>query len=265
MKRSVDNNIMGWWFFKRETSKTPFGMTMPGRSYNAHTYRHGFTGHEKESDLAEGIYTTEYRLYDARVARWLSVDPLFEKYVGMSPYNYCMLNPVMMVDPDGRKFDLSNLSSEQQKIFNDNINILINLDNPEVSSVVSFLRDNQNFTILVDFNYNGDNAFSQYTNKLSWDPTNVLITNLDITLEPIVILSHELKHSFDFNKDYDKPTHEGQRYIEQLQVEESNLLHSPSMAEDSAVEFETKVYNALNETQIQTTRTDYTPKLRKKE
>jgi RHS repeat-associated protein len=79
----------------------PFGMTMPGRSYNAHTYRHGFTGHEKESDLAEGIYTTEYRLYDARVGRWLSVDPLFEKHVGMSPYNYCMLNPVMMVDPDG--------------------------------------------------------------------------------------------------------------------------------------------------------------------
>ncbi|MEE0912733.1 MAG: RHS repeat-associated core domain-containing protein, partial [Paludibacteraceae bacterium] len=84
------------------TDYYPFGMTMPSRSYNAHTYRHGFTGHEKESDLAEGIYTTEYRLYDARVGRWLSVDPLFEKYVGMSPYNYCMLNPVMMVDPDGR-------------------------------------------------------------------------------------------------------------------------------------------------------------------
>ena len=84
------------------TDYYPFGMTMPGRSYNAHTSRHGFTGHEKESDLAEGIYTTEYRLYDARVGRWLSVDPLFEKYVGMSPYNYCMLNPAMMVDPDGR-------------------------------------------------------------------------------------------------------------------------------------------------------------------
>ena len=66
-----------------------------------------FTGHEKESDLAESIYTTEYRLYDARVGRWLSVDPLFEKYVGISPYNCCMLNPVMMVDPDGRVLNLS--------------------------------------------------------------------------------------------------------------------------------------------------------------
>jgi len=38
------------------------------------------------------------------VGRWLSVDPLFEKYVGMSPYNYCAGNPVKFVDEDGRKF-----------------------------------------------------------------------------------------------------------------------------------------------------------------
>jgi RHS repeat-associated protein len=76
-----------------------------------------FTGHEKESDLAEGIYTTEYRLYDTRVGRWLSVDPLFEKYVGMSPYNYCMLNPVMMVDPDGRETEYieENLDEDDKK------------------------------------------------------------------------------------------------------------------------------------------------------
>ena len=83
------------------TDYYPFGMTMPGRSYNAHTYRHGFTGHEKESDLAEGIYTTEYRLYDARVGRWLSVDPLWEKNIDASPYSYCHGNPVMKVDVMG--------------------------------------------------------------------------------------------------------------------------------------------------------------------
>jgi hypothetical protein len=27
-----------------------------------------------ESDLADGIYTTEYRLYDTCVGRWLSVE-----------------------------------------------------------------------------------------------------------------------------------------------------------------------------------------------
>lgn len=101
MKRSVDNNIKGQWFFKKETCKTPFGMTLPGRSYNAHTSRHGFTGHEKESDLAEGIYTTEYRLYDARVGRWLSVDPLMDN-AGESPYLYCSGMPMTYFDPVGR-------------------------------------------------------------------------------------------------------------------------------------------------------------------
>ena len=32
---------------------------------------------------------------------WLSVDPMSDKYPSMSPYNYCMNNPVILVDPDG--------------------------------------------------------------------------------------------------------------------------------------------------------------------
>lgn len=38
-------------------------------------------------------------------AMWLSVDPLFEKYAGMSPYNYCAGNPVKYIDPDGNVFE----------------------------------------------------------------------------------------------------------------------------------------------------------------
>ena len=81
----------------------PYGMTEPGRSWNAGDYRFGYTGHEKESDLAEGVYTTEFRLLDTRLGRWMSVDPLFGKYAGMSPYNYCEGNPVVYWDLDGRE------------------------------------------------------------------------------------------------------------------------------------------------------------------
>ena len=34
---------------------------------------------------------------------WLSVDPMADKYPSMSPYNYCVWNPVKLVDPDGEK------------------------------------------------------------------------------------------------------------------------------------------------------------------
>lgn len=33
---------------------------------------------------------------------WLGIDPLWEKNIGASPYNYCHGNPINMVDPDGR-------------------------------------------------------------------------------------------------------------------------------------------------------------------
>ena len=55
----------------------------------------------KELDEETGLYYYGARYLDPTHATWLSVDPLFEKYVGMTPYGYCAGNPVGLVDPDG--------------------------------------------------------------------------------------------------------------------------------------------------------------------
>ena len=34
---------------------------------------------------------------------WLSVDPMMDKYPSVSPYAYCLWNPVKLVDPDGNE------------------------------------------------------------------------------------------------------------------------------------------------------------------
>ena len=44
---------------------------------------------------------------------WLSVDPLADKYPGVSPYTYCANNPVGLVDEDGRE-----VSDDPYLIFN---------------------------------------------------------------------------------------------------------------------------------------------------
>ena len=56
----------------------------------------------KELDEETGLYYYGARYLDPTHAAWLSVDPLFEKYVGMTPYNYCSENPVKIVDPNGK-------------------------------------------------------------------------------------------------------------------------------------------------------------------
>ena len=43
--------------------------------------------------------------YTDRLSIWLSVDPLADKYLHLSPYAYYADNPVMLVDPDGREIE----------------------------------------------------------------------------------------------------------------------------------------------------------------
>ncbi len=60
-----------------------------------------FLFNAKELDNETGLYYYGARYLDPTGAMWLSVDPLFEKYAGMSPYNYCAGNPVVIIDPTG--------------------------------------------------------------------------------------------------------------------------------------------------------------------
>lgn len=47
------------------------------------------------------LYDFGARRYDPSISRWLSLDPLSDKYFNISPYAYCAGNPVNLVDPTG--------------------------------------------------------------------------------------------------------------------------------------------------------------------
>ena len=66
----------------------------------------------KELDRMHGLDTYDYgaRQYNPVTARWDRMDPLCEKYYSISPYVYCMNNPVMFLDPDGRTVEADSLS-----------------------------------------------------------------------------------------------------------------------------------------------------------
>ena len=61
-----------------------------------------FTGKENQAKQGAGeLYDSQARFMDTG-GRFLSIDPLAEKFYHLSPYAYCAGDPVNMVDPDGK-------------------------------------------------------------------------------------------------------------------------------------------------------------------
>ena len=64
----------------------------------------------KELDRMNGLDWYDYgaRHMDGALGRFTTMDPMCEKYYGISPYAYCANNPVNLVDPDGRDWYQTN-------------------------------------------------------------------------------------------------------------------------------------------------------------
>ena len=78
----------------------PYGDLFPNTSNDDSGNRYKYTGKESGDEI--GLYDFSARFLHTRFGRFTTIDPLAEKYSGISPYAYCNGNPVNFVDPDGR-------------------------------------------------------------------------------------------------------------------------------------------------------------------
>lgn len=82
----------------------PFGMAMPGRNISFGEYRYGFNGKENDNEvkgIEGGQQDYGMRIYDPRVGRFLSIDPLTYEYPYYSPYHFGGNSPIANIDLDG--------------------------------------------------------------------------------------------------------------------------------------------------------------------
>lgn len=82
----------------------PFGMTSRvGLPTNSVVYRYGFNGKEHDTEVKGWHNQQDYgmRIYDPRVGRFLSVDPIAPNYPSNSPYSYAEDSPISFEDIDG--------------------------------------------------------------------------------------------------------------------------------------------------------------------
>jgi RHS repeat-associated protein len=82
----------------------PFGMiSRAALPNNGQTYRFGFNGKENDNGVKGLGNQQDYgmRIYDPRVGRFLSVDPLTKGYPELTPYQFASNTPIQGIDLDG--------------------------------------------------------------------------------------------------------------------------------------------------------------------
>jgi RHS repeat-associated protein len=83
----------------------PFGMLIQERSYTATArgYRFGFNEKEGDNDVSGSgnQYDYGFRIYNPRLGKFLSVDPLTSSYPWYTPYQFAGNKPIWAIDLDG--------------------------------------------------------------------------------------------------------------------------------------------------------------------
>jgi len=81
----------------------PFGMLMPDRNLSYENCRFGFNNKEDDNEVYGNDNFQDYgmRMYNPRLGRFITVDPLTSKYPWFSPYQFAGNTPIQAIDLDG--------------------------------------------------------------------------------------------------------------------------------------------------------------------
>ncbi|MDR0863800.1 MAG: hypothetical protein LBO74_02565, partial [Candidatus Symbiothrix sp.] len=142
----------------QSTEYYPFGMPYAdGIGRGVQPYKFG--GKELEDMNGLNLYDFEARMLAFDISRFMTIDPLAEKYYSISPYAYCGNNPIKYVDPDGK--DLFDFRGN-----------FIARDNTHIIRVIN--RDGTETTLSRFYAYSGSNT--AVSNILSYYGNEVGIT-----------------------------------------------------------------------------------------
>lgn len=91
-------NVVEW------DSYYPYGERWGDGSIEQSGNRYRYNGKEEQFDFGLPYLDYGARMYDPATGRWLTQDPMAEKYYGISPYAFCAGNPMRYVDMDGMRW-----------------------------------------------------------------------------------------------------------------------------------------------------------------
>ena len=146
----------------------PFGMQMDGRSFTLpdSDYKFGFNGKESDDEVSGSgnQYDYGFRIYNPRIAKFLSVDPLTNSYPWYTPYQFAGNKPIHCIDLDGLEekeaflsddFTPQTLDEMEKYTRDEKRNLALNL-----------IRKYEN----MDYKSNKDESSMEYAKRMGIDP-----------------------------------------------------------------------------------------------
>jgi len=143
VKEPYTTNVSG------RVDSDPFGMMMEGRSWEVGSgYRYGFNGKEQDAETyGDGnIYDYGFRVYDPRLGKFLSIDPLTKSYPWYTPYQFAGNTPIWAIDVDGLEDQKTNNGSPSEpntaasntstSYFDDPMSVILNQKPSAESSIL---------------------------------------------------------------------------------------------------------------------------------
>ena len=76
-----------------------WGYLLENRTSGKDDIKNKFTGKERDKETTYDYFGARY--YDSRIGRWGTTEPLYDKYLSFSPYNYGVNNPLSLKDING--------------------------------------------------------------------------------------------------------------------------------------------------------------------
>jgi len=143
------------------TDYYPFGAPMAERAWQG-DYRFGFQGQEQDKEMWEGAVSFKYRVEDARLGRFFSVDPLHGNFPYYTPYQFAGNTPIEAKELEGLEPSHTAVKSPAEGKSE------ATLEDVDVAS------DVQDQTYCVVFNNVSQEKFQEVSDKFSTDPGSII-------------------------------------------------------------------------------------------
>jgi RHS repeat-associated protein len=162
-------------------------MLMPGRKYPAAggLYRYGFNGKENDNEVKGEGNQQDYgmRIYDPRLVKFLSVDPLTKSYPFYTPYSFSGNKPIISIDLDGLEeyIVITSLHKDGGRTISIQCTNINGTKKKVNMAFKQLMKDNSLGSPLTDYKIvrivqteNGDTKSVNFGNELSKDESSIL-------------------------------------------------------------------------------------------